>query len=139
MSDQNGGGSANGYVKAFLLGNLSADPEMRYHPDKEQVYKSCSSLEEGKIDLFGNYAVGRFVISLFDRMIQYLIENGRGRLGARLLTLLEHRKEFIYNYSIMNHERLVLCAQYRCSLVGFPELEALLPACRWSLLLRSRA
>ena len=118
---------------------MSGGGEIRYYPDKEQVYKSCSSLEEGSFDLFGNYAVGRFVISLFDRMIQYLIENGRGRLGARLLILLEHRKEFIYNYSIMNHERLVLCAQYRCSLVGFPKLEALLPAYRWSLLQRSRA
>lgn len=56
---------------------MSGGGEIRYYPDEEQDYKSCSSLEEGNFDLFGNYAVGRFVISLFDRMIQWLIENGR--------------------------------------------------------------
>lgn len=37
MSDQNGGGSANGYVKTFLLGNLGGDPEMRYTPGGNPV------------------------------------------------------------------------------------------------------
>jgi hypothetical protein len=49
MSDQNGGGSANGYVKAFLLGNLGADPEMRYLRTKSRFTNPARAWKRGRL------------------------------------------------------------------------------------------